>query len=192
MPPAASPYRTEFEAALRAFARASETMKRQGFPAPVLVGGGAAELYSGSAITTGDFDVVTGRQEAFEAALREEGFTRVGGPGHSLVGGWVHPELGLGFEVVSSTLLDGRADRERIRLVDLGSDGRIMVIAVEDMIADRMGQFASGTAPEMLGQARALFALHADADLSYLERRIREETLGEHGIASLETEGGEV
>jgi hypothetical protein len=32
-----------------------------------------------------------------------------------------------------------------------------------------MGQSASGTAPEMLEQARRLFALHADADLLYME-----------------------
>lgn len=49
-------------------------MKRKGFDAPILVGGAAAELYSGSALTTGDFDVVTGRQRAFEDALREQGF----------------------------------------------------------------------------------------------------------------------
>lgn len=184
-------FRPEFEAALRAFARASEAMTGRGFAPPVLVGGAAAELYSGSAITTGDFDVVTGRQEAFEAALREQGFTKPGGPGHTPLG-WIHPDLQLGFEVVSSTLLDGKADRQRVRLLDLGADGRVSVLAVEDMIAARMGQYASGTAPDMLGQARTLFALHGDADLAYLERRIREETLGEHGIAELESQGGQV
>jgi hypothetical protein len=50
-------YRPEFEAALRTFARASEAMKLAGFAAPILVGGAAVELYSGSAITTGDFDI---------------------------------------------------------------------------------------------------------------------------------------
>jgi hypothetical protein len=180
-----NPYRPEFEAALRAFARVSTAMTRAGFQAPVLVGGAAAELYSASAITTGDFDVVTGRQEAFEQALRDEGFARPSGAGQSLRG-WVHPELQLGFEVVSGSLLDGRAERERVRLIDFGGDGAVAVIAVEDMIADRMGQFASGTAPDMLAQARTLFALHPDADPGYLERRIREETSGEHDIASLE------
>ena len=179
-------YRPEFEAALRAFARASEAMKRKGFVAPILVGGAAAELYSASAITTGDFDIVTGRQDAFEDALREQGFTRPVGPGHTPLG-WIHPELLLGFEVVSDTLLDGLADRERVRLVEFDPEGTIAVISLEDMIADRMGQYASGTAPEMLSQARTLFALHPDADLAYLERRIREETSGDHGIASLET-----
>jgi hypothetical protein len=184
-------YRPEFEAALRAFARASEAMKRKGCEAPILVGGAAAELYSASAITTGDFDVVTGRQDAFEDALRGQGFSRPLGPGHTPLG-WIHPDLKLGFEVVSGALLDGLADTGRVRLIEFEPDGALAVISLEDMIADRMGQYASGTAPEMLGQARILFALHPDADLAYLERRIREETSGDHGIASLETRDGEV
>jgi hypothetical protein len=176
--------RPEFLAALRLFARVSRTMVEQGLGAPVLVGGGAAELYSGSAINTGDFDVVTGFQEAFGEALLREGFQRPIGPGHAPLG-WHHPELKLGFEVVSSTLLDGLADRERVRLFSFAEDGWVAVISVEDMIADRMGQYASGTAPEMLDQARTLFALYPDADLDYLERRIREETLNDHGIDDL-------
>ena len=180
-----STYRPDFEAALRAFARASEAMIRKGFEAPILVGGAAVELYSTSAITTGDFDVVTGRQEAFEQTLEEQGFSRSAGPGHTPLG-WVHPDLKLGFEVVSGSLLDGLADRDRVQLVEFDPEGAIAVISVEDMIADRMGQFASGTAPDMLGQARTLFTLHPDADLAYLERRICEETSGDHGIAILQ------
>ncbi|MEA3013708.1 MAG: hypothetical protein QOD42_2253 [Sphingomonadales bacterium] len=81
-------------------------MKQGGFAAPILVGGAAAELYSGSAITTGDFDVVAGLQGRFEEVLRNQGFTRPAGPGHSPLG-WIHADLRLGFEVVSDTLLDG-------------------------------------------------------------------------------------
>jgi hypothetical protein len=160
-------------------------MRRRGFEPPVLVGGAAAELYSGSTINTGDFDVVTPRQEAFEDALREQGFTRSGGPGHSLAGGWLHSDLKLGFEVVASSLLDGRADRSRLRILDVTPHGQASVISVEDMIADRLGQYASGTAPEMLQQARVLFGLHGDADLAYLEKRVREETMGDYGIEVL-------
>lgn len=58
--------------------------------------------------------------------------------------------------------------------------------APEDIIADRMGQYASGSAPGMLGQARALFALSERLDLGYMERRIREETGGDYGVQDLE------
>ena len=49
-----------------------------------------------------------------------------------------------------------------------------------------MGQYASGTAPDGLEQARVLLALHDTLDMAYLERRIREESMGDYGIADLE------
>ncbi|MGK6324849.1 hypothetical protein ACMGDM_17435 [Sphingomonas sp. DT-51] len=52
--------------------------------------------------------------------------------------------------------------------------------------ADRMGQYGSGTAPEMLTQARTLFRLHSDLDQAYLKERIRHEAGDDHGLADLE------
>jgi len=77
------------------------------------------------------------------------------------------------------------ADRDRVVLIDFGKEGRAAIIAVEDIIADRVGQFASGSAPAMLEQARRLLVLHKDVDLDYRERRIRHESAGEYGIAIL-------
>ena len=173
--------RPEFEAALRYFARASGALTGQGFDPPILVGGAAVELFTRSAVATGDFDVSTARQHAFEEALRGLGFERPTGVGKA-TRGWVHPDLGLGFEVVSSTLLGGMADRDRVSVIDLGADGTAAIISVEDIIADRMGQFASGSAPDMLDQATQLLALHSDVDRDYLDRRVREETVGDYGI----------
>ena len=73
-----------------------------------------------------------------------------------------------------------------IQVVSLGEDGDVAVIAPEDMIADRMGQYASGSAPDMLGQARALFAFCEDLDIPYMERRISDETGGEYGLQDLQ------
>lgn len=178
-------YRPQFEQALRLFGRASKALKARGFSRPVLVGGAAVEIYTSSALNTGDFDIVTPWQEELEDELRRLGFVRPSGPGRA-TRGWIHPDLQLGFEVVASSLLDGMAERDRVRLIDLGEDGVAAVISVEDMIADRMGQYASGAAPEMLEQARRLFALHADADRDYMEKRIRHESAGEYGVADLE------
>ena len=154
-----------------------------GYERPVLVGGAVVEIYSGSAINTGDFDIVTGRQEEFERLLQGHGFVRPSGRGKA-IRGWIHPDLGLGFEVVAANLFDGRAEKDRVQLIALDS-GTISLIALEDIIADRVGQYASGTALEMLVQAKALFLLYADADMVYLERRIREETGGEYGVDTL-------
>lgn len=178
-------YRPEFERALKLFAAVSEEIERRGVTRPVLVGGAAVDLYSASDIVTGDFDLVTARQDMLESTLRDHGFVKPSGAG-MLTRGWVHPDLGLGFEVVGSTLLDGRADGDRVRLIAIETGDKFAVISVEDLIAVRMGQFASGTVPEFLDQARWLFNLYQDVDLHYTERRIREETDGEYGVQDLE------
>ncbi|WP_336977920.1 hypothetical protein [Altererythrobacter fulvus] len=178
-------YRPEFEAALRLLARASEAMHRRGYQRPILVGGAAAEFYSTSAITTGDFDVCTVRQDEFEEELLRLGFVRPAGHGQMLRG-LIHPELKIGCEVVAEVPMDGNVDAGHVRLVEpIGETALFRVISVEDLIADRVGQFASGSAPDRLEQARLLLALHPDADMTYLERRIREESMGDYGVEDL-------
>ena len=119
--------------------------------------------------------------------MQRHGFVRPSGPGMA-TRGWIHPELKLGFECVSDILLDGLADRDMVQIVELAPDGAVAVIAPEDIIADRMGQYASGSAPEMLGQARALFSLCESLDMDYMARRISEETVGDYGLQDLKTE----
>lgn len=179
-------YRPEFEAALRLFAQISEAMARRNLPRPILVGGAAVEYYTASAINTGDFDLCTPVQPELEEEMRTHGFVRPSGPG-MMTRGWIHPELHLGFEVVGDRPLDGNVTADHLVLVDgLLPDASFAIVAVEDLIADRMGQYASGTAPEMREQARTLLALHPDADMDYLERRVREETGGDYGAGDVQ------
>ena len=178
---APSPWRPEFLAALRLLADISEALAARGLPRPILVGGGAVEYYSGSAIMTGDVDLTSPVQPELEEEMRRHGFIKPSGPGKS-TRGWIHPELGLGFEVVADSPMDGNVTREHLVLVDLHEGASFAMISVEDLIADRMGQYASGTASDRLDQARALLHLHPDVDAEYLDRRIREETMGDHGI----------
>jgi hypothetical protein len=49
-----------------------------------------------------------------------------------------------------------------------------------------MGQYASGTARGMIDQARKLFGLNFAMDRDYLDRRIREESIGDYGVEDLE------
>ena len=180
-----TPHRPQLLDALSLLARLNEAMVARGLPRPILVGGAAAEYYSGSAVMTGDVDLTSPVQPELEEELLRLGFVKPEGFGHTPLG-WLHPALGLGFEVVASTPMDGNVDYRRIVLVDgLAADAAFATIPVEDLIADRMGQFASGTAPVMLEQARILFQLHPDCDVAYLERRIHEETGGDHGIEDL-------
>ena len=134
-----SPYRPEFEAALRLFARVSEAMVARGLSRPILVGGAAVEYYSGSAVTTGDFDICSPWQDALDEELQRAGFVRPSGAGQ-LVRGWLHPALKLGFEIVASVPMDGNIDRDHVLLVeDTGDGSSFAIISVEDLIADRVG-----------------------------------------------------
>lgn len=82
--------------------------------------------------------------------------------------------------------MDGSADADHILLIEDVSPGQAFaIISVEDLIADRMGQYASGTANDRIDQARMLLRLHPQADPVYLERRIREESFGDHGIEDI-------
>ena len=79
------------------------------------------------------------------------------------------------------------AERARVERLDFTPDGEVCVISIEDIIADRMGQYASGTAAEMREQARRLFVLHDEADIDYMDQRIRYESGGDYGVADLKS-----
>ena len=46
-------------------------MDAAGFRPPVLVGGGAVEIYTRGQVTTGDFDLSCGRQDVLEAVMED-------------------------------------------------------------------------------------------------------------------------
>jgi len=180
-------WRPELLDALRLLAHISEALVARGAPRPILVGGAAAEYYSGSALMTGDVDLTSPVQGELEAEMQRHGFVKPSGSGR-MTRGWVHPELGLGFEIVATSPFAGSPSQARVILVgDLAPGSAFAIVSVEDLIADRMGQYGSGTADEMLGQARELFRLHPGLDRAYLERRIREESSGDHGVEDLES-----
>jgi hypothetical protein len=66
------PFRNEFRQAIELLAEAIGKIEASGEPLPVLVGGGAVELYTGGAVASGDFDLVTPREQPLVAALFRE------------------------------------------------------------------------------------------------------------------------
>lgn len=183
--PAPLPWRPEFLTALHLLAQVSGAMAARGLPRPVLVGGGAVEFYTGSAVMTGDIDLTSPVQAELEEELQRVGFVRPSGPGRS-TRGWVHPDLGLGFECVANSPMDGSVPATHLVMIEpVPGAGEVVLLSLEDMIADRMGQYASGTAPEMLEQARILYRLQLPMDRAYLDERIRTESVGDYGIEDL-------
>jgi hypothetical protein len=179
-------FRPAFIEALSLLAQACDDLADKGYERPVLVGGAAVEFHTGSFVVSGDFDFVTDNQLAFEEALIGHGFRRED-RANRLLRGLHHPQLGLGVEVVSGRLFDGRSDLHRVQLVEIVDGKAVAIAAVEDLIADRMGQYAStrNRVPEMLDQAIQLFRLAEHVDESYLGKRIGEETGGELDLTYL-------
>jgi hypothetical protein len=184
-------HRTEFIQGLELIVEAVEEMARQGHSRPVLVGGAAVEFWTGSAVMSGDFDMITERQQLFETILQSKGFMRPQGVG-ALLRGLHHPKLGVGVEVVSGPLFDGLVPEDRLVMVAFHS-GSLLVVGVEDSIADRMGQYASHEASNgaMLEQAIQLLRLASAVDEAYLDKRIQEETAGCYGLGFLKQKLGD-
>jgi hypothetical protein len=170
------PLPPEYLAALHPLAFAFSAYEAEtGYPA-VLVGGAAAAIHTDGAFMSADFDVVAGNDSAFERAMVAAGFVDDDKAVHGR--GWYHPEHPqFAVEQVSGGYFDGRGDRARCLKLTVRAGAALVLPAVEDMIADRLGQHeVAGGDMSMLEQARALFALAQGLDLDYLTRRILEET----------------
>lgn len=180
-------HRPEFLEALGLLAQACGRVRAAGRAEPILVGGAVVEWLTGGAICSGDFDFVAAAPEAFAGALVSAGFVR--GDGLRLrTGCFWHPRLPLGVEMVSGAYFDGRGERARARRVEAPGGGCLLAAPAEDMIADRLGQWAAcgGTDGPLLLQAVAMFALAPGLDRAYLDRRIREDTSGDLDLAGFE------
>ncbi|MBY6015128.1 hypothetical protein KUV75_09480 [Qipengyuania gaetbuli] len=143
----------------------------------ILVGGSAAAILTEGAFMTGDFDVIAGDDIALDDAMRAAGFEHDPAGVHGS-GGWFHPSHPrYGVEQVSGRYFDGRGDRDRCLKVTVRDGSQIVLPAIEDMIADRLGQHAASSGDTaMLEQAKALYAISDGLDIDYLIRRIVEET----------------
>ena len=177
----------EFVEALRLIGSAMEEVRAANLQCPVLVGGAALQLWTTGRYVSGDFDLVGVDPTPMEVALIARGFRREDRPGH-LMRGLYHPILDLGVEFVSGRLFDGNADAERLRLVTVGPGSRVLVIPVEDVIADRLGQYVanSGGSRALLRQAMLAWSLAVEIDRPYLDERIRTETVGTLDLARFE------
>ena len=94
--------------------------------APVLVGGGAVELYTGGAYMTGDLDFVGQLTDPVVKALAEAGFRRIGRH-------WKHERGQLFIEIPGSFLEKG------VQATEMDAFGEtVRVITPEDVLVDRL------------------------------------------------------
>lgn len=142
----------------------------------VLVGGAAVAILTDGAFVSADFDVLAGNDIAFTEAMERAGFKHDKLSGHG-DGGWFHPsQPRYVVEQVSGRYFDGRGDKGRCLQMWV-RDGSVVVLpAIEDIIADRLGQHEiSQGDTSMLEQAKLLYTIAQDLDVKYLVQRILEE-----------------
>jgi hypothetical protein len=132
-------------------------------PKPVLVGGGAVELYTAGAFVTGDIDLI-GDIKRVADALEEMGFVR---EGRHFVKGKIF------IEVVAPTT-GARTDEIKIQEKDI--EGMVRVISIEDLIIDRLCACKWWRSQTDCEQARYLIGVYLDrCDRRYLAERARKE-----------------
>ncbi len=162
-------YRDVFLQGLNTLARANARLSS---PWPILVGGAAVEIETQGQAMSDDFDVVCWTEEAYDLALKAEGFSPYGRRY-----AYLHQSLPFALEMVSGGYYDGRADLDRTRLYHL-PDGVLRVAAVEDLIVDRLCQWQSN--PQGMKsryyQAQVLWQCADGLDLLYLSQRLQQET----------------
>lgn len=127
---------------------------------PVLVGGGAVELYTRGYFTTGDLDILTSR--AFKKKLVESGFESLGR---------IFTRNDMVIDVVGSyTKL--RTNVVKIRRTPY----KLRVLSIEDLIIDRLCACEFWKSPRDCEQARFLLNVYYDRlDSKYLKKRADEE-----------------
>lgn len=172
------PLPSDYIDALNTLARAAGHYRAETGGDMVLVGGGATAILTAGSFHSADFDLVAMIDDAFERAMLTEGFLHEDRMGYLLIG-YYHPaHLAYGFQQVSGDLFDGMADRKRLVRLAVKAPDHITLPSIEDMIADRLSQhaIAGQTDDSRLKQAQALFRLAPELDLTYLRKRIGDES----------------
>jgi hypothetical protein len=147
-----------------------------------LVGGASVVILTDGEFQSGDFDLVASDEALFREVLLKHGFQDERGQGRGqgmLQVGWMHPKHpDLGWQLVTGPLFDGRSDLSKKIAIELRPDSELTLPAWEDLIADRLGQFAAQDGKshhELVDQARLLFQLASGLDHDYLKRRVAED-----------------
>lgn len=154
----------ETERKLAVAAVVHQAVQPLGFRA-VVIGGLAVEFWTQSEYTTADIDLYLPHSPAIDDALAGLGFTKQGRH-------WVLE----GHDVFVEAPASVPRESEEVYEVALATGAVAIVLAVEDVIVDRLHQFVAGGHSDVLEQAVALLAVE-ELDYPRLIARATEERL---------------
>ena len=119
---------------------------------PILVGGGALELYTAGGYATKDMDLALPAAPEVDAAFAKLGFEKEGRY-------WYHAKLDLLFEAPAPAGLPGEdAPRTEVEIDGL----RVVIIGIEDLLIDRLRGWVHRNSDEDERWTRRLALLYPD------------------------------
>jgi hypothetical protein len=131
----------------------------------VVIGGLAVEFWTQGEYTTADIDLYLPWTPQVDAAMAAVGFVKEGRH-------WTLPEHDIFVEAPANV----PREHEEIDEVALPTGAAVLVLAVEDVIVDRLHQFVAGGHSDVLEQAVALLAVE-EVDYPRLTERAAQEGL---------------
>ncbi len=145
----------------------SQAVIESGYPAPIIVGGEAVEIYTNGQYTTGDIDI-KGNFASISSLLEDAGF-------HRNHGVFYHPDLDIAIDWLGGTLEQGQEAENKAVNIKVNEDLYIRVISVEDLIIDRLCAAKFWDDKESEQWARILWEVKSDLDIEYLKKRALQE-----------------
>lgn len=147
---------------LRFLAWLTSMMRKNGRASfPVLVGGGAVEVYTAGNYATKDIDIVYGDIALLDKILLPEGFKKEGRY-------WYNEEIDIILECPGS----GRPESINNVVID-GED--VFITSLEDIIVDRLCAYKFWKSADDGLWAKTMLKASSTMDLDYLQKRASEE-----------------
>lgn len=167
----------DFSETLKLLAILSRRMQESGAAAPVVTGASAATIHSNGACAAADIEIAVQDVPQCQVALGRIGFQAQDPKARNVR--FRHPDLPVGIRIAARVPFQGKASSARQMVFESGC-GPVRVISLEDTIAILVSAFDANPRGERdrLDQAAKLYRGADAISRSYLDLRLRDETMG--------------
>jgi hypothetical protein len=167
----------ELNERLKLLALLSRGMRKAGAAEPLTIGASAVDIHSNGAFPSADIEITVQDVALFQQELVRVGF-HAGESSSAKLRYW-NEDLGIGIRIFAHVQFLGKAPSARQVSFETGC-GPIRVISLEDTIVALVAAFDANPRQQRkhLEQAARLYKTAGAVNRSYLDLRLREETLG--------------